>query len=175
MQYDLATSSNLAEGRCIHVDHRRVPQVRTSASVPCDGAPQEQSRRRDKHGRTAPTSSGKGRTESPHPDAAFVTERFSWKSKETAGAEDVAARMEPLALWGGSEVFGKLGPRARSLRVQSHPHGAGDVCVAAMEPAKLRACVKKRKRRESGESRWVGGNGCTHTAPRDSAGRRTLC
>ena len=88
----------------------------------------------------------KGRTESPHPDAAFVTERFSWKSKEIAGAEDVAARMEPLALWGTHDSEGFLANWGRELgvsRCKVIRMAPEIVCVAAMEPAKLRACVKK--------------------------------
>ena len=76
-----------------------------------------------------------------HPDAAFVHERFGWKSKDLGQKVEV----EPPALWGafGSEQF--LASWARELglaackAVRLAPEA---VAISAIEPSKLRAVVR---------------------------------
>jgi len=79
-----------------------------------------------------------------HPDHEFVRERFIWKAKDISGVENVA--IEPPALWGShaSEQF--LSNWARELGVATCKvirMAPEAVCVAAMEPAKLRAAMKR--------------------------------
>ena len=86
----------------------------------------------------AAVSSGR---RSAHPDNGFVTEHFSWKSKEFGHAVDI----EPSGLWGShaSEAFlarwsRELGvTTCKVIRMQPEV-----VCIAALEPGKLRAAVK---------------------------------
>ena len=80
-----------------------------------------------------------------HPDANFVVERFAWKGKQVEPA-NIAAKIEPPSLWGShmSEAF--LANWARELGVATCKvirMAPEAVCVAAMEPAKLRAAVKR--------------------------------
>lgn len=79
---------------------------------------------------------------SPHPDAAWIRERFAWKSK------DFGFDMEPPPLWGShnSEEFVTAWGReigvstCKVVRLQPEM-----VAIAATEPAKLRAASKHVK------------------------------
>lgn len=79
---------------------------------------------------------------SPHPDGAWVRERFAWKAK------DFGVDMEPPTLWGShnSEEFvtawgREIGVSAcRVVRLQPEV-----VAIAATEPAKLRAASRHIK------------------------------
>jgi hypothetical protein len=79
-----------------------------------------------------------------HPDKDWVRSRFAWKSKDFGGSVD----LEPPALWGShkSESFlaewgRELGvSRAKMLRLQPEI-----VCIAAIEPGKLRVASKAFK------------------------------
>ena len=74
-----------------------------------------------------------------HPDSAWIRERFAWRSMS------FGIDMEPCALWGsyGSEEFlaqwgRELGiATCRVMRLQPEI-----VCIAAVEPARLRAAAK---------------------------------
>ena len=146
----LMTSSTRRRLCCIHVDHRRVPGAGAQRGVQCgalcDGAPQEQSRRRDKHGRTAPTSSGQGshRVASPRrrvcDGAILVEEQGDCRRRRRCGTHGTTGAVGYARL---GRAFGKLGPRAGVSRCKVIRMAPEIVCVAAMEPAKLRACVKK--------------------------------
>ena len=76
-----------------------------------------------------------------HPDHKYVSEHFSWKSKDFGQMVDI----EPPGLWGShtSEAFlsrwsRELGVTAcKVIRMQPEL-----VCIAAMEPGKLRAAVR---------------------------------
>lgn len=82
-----------------------------------------------------------------HPDHEFVKERFAWKAKVISGdSNGHAGRIEPPALWGShaSEAF--LANWARELGVATCKvirMAPEIVCIAGMEPAKLRAAVKR--------------------------------
>jgi len=79
-----------------------------------------------------------------HPDSKWIRERFGWKSK-SIGEKAAAVDIEPPALWGshGSEGFlaswsrelGVAGYQCLRLRPQL-------VCIAALEPGKLRTAVR---------------------------------
>ena len=83
-----------------------------------------------------------GTGSSPHPDAAWVRERFAWKAK------DFGVDMEPPTLWGShnSEEFVTAWGReigvssCRVVRLQPEV-----VALAATEPAKLRAASRHIK------------------------------
>ena len=78
-----------------------------------------------------------------HPDAEFVKERFIWQSKEIAGKQ---VDIEPPALWGSHASENFLANWARELGVAACKvirMAPEAVCIAAMEPAKLRAAVKR--------------------------------
>lgn len=81
-----------------------------------------------------------------HPDSAWIRERFGWKSKsKSIGDKAGAVDIEPPALWGshGSEAFlaswsrelGVAGYQCLRLRPQL-------VCIAALEPGKLRTAIR---------------------------------
>jgi len=74
-----------------------------------------------------------------HPDSEWVRERFAWKAKQ------LGVDLEPTALWGtyASEEFVTAWGRElgiASCRVMKLQPEA--VCIAAVEPAKLRAAAK---------------------------------
>ncbi len=77
-----------------------------------------------------------------HPDHDYVHEHFIWKSRDLGvGVADI----EPPALWGShsSEAFLASWSRELGVSVCKAIRMAPElVCVAAMEPAKLRAAVK---------------------------------
>ena len=82
-----------------------------------------------------------------HPDASFIRERFTWKSKTLNPPSDVD--IEPPSFWGShsSETF--LSSWARELGVATFKAvrmAPEVVVVSAMEPAKLRAAVKRAVR-----------------------------
>ena len=146
----LMTSSNLAEGFVAFTsstDEFRV-QVRNEAHNTLPFVSQ-----RIKTNREIATEEAEehkkvvtgGCRRAAHPDAEFVTERFTWKPK---GIEplSVATRIEPPALWGSHKSEAFLANWARELGVASCKvirMAPEAVCVAAMEPAKLRAVVKR--------------------------------
>lgn len=81
--------------------------------------------------------------ENAHPDTAFIKARFSWKSKPIAGQ---VVNIEPPGLWGShqSECFLANWARELGVAVYKPVRMAPElVCIAAMEPAKLRAAAKR--------------------------------
>lgn len=89
-----------------------------------------------------------------HPDADFVVERFGWKPKPIEPF-NIAAKIEPPALWGSHKSEAFLANWARELGVATCKvirMAPEAVCVAAMEPAKLRAAVKRAQEGVSGLS-----------------------
>ena len=79
-----------------------------------------------------------------HPDIHFIRERFTWKSKEFSPPATVD--IEPPSFWGShsSETF--LSSWARELGVAAYKPvrmAPEAVVVSAMEPAKLRAAVRR--------------------------------
>ena len=69
--------------------------------------------------------------------------RFSWKSKPVAGQ---AVNIEPPGLWGSHQSENFLANWARELGVAVFKPvrmAPELVCIAAMEPAKFRAAVKR--------------------------------
>jgi hypothetical protein len=80
-----------------------------------------------------------------HPDDAFVAQRFAWKAKNLEPA-DVAEKIEPPSLWGSHQSESFLANWARELGVATCKvirMAPEVVAVSAMEPAKLRASVKR--------------------------------
>lgn len=80
-----------------------------------------------------------------HPDAEFIKEHFIWKSWQGKGIA-TAVDIEPPALWGSHKSEAFLSNWARELGVSACKvirMAPVAVCVAAMEPAKLRAAVKR--------------------------------
>lgn len=74
-----------------------------------------------------------------HPDHEFVRERFIWKTKISG------ASIEPCALWGSHASSNFLSSWARELGCSHYKQLRMTptlVCIAAMEPAKLRAAAK---------------------------------
>jgi hypothetical protein len=77
-----------------------------------------------------------------HPDSDFVRERFCWKPKDMGAS---AADIEPPGLWGSHASEGFLAKWGRELGVSAlkpvrlQPEA---VCIAALEPGKLRAAVR---------------------------------
>lgn len=74
-----------------------------------------------------------------HPDHQFLQERFAWKPKTTE------VKVEPPGLWGshGSEQFLANWGRELGLATLKQVRLSPElVCVAALEPAKLRAASK---------------------------------
>jgi hypothetical protein len=76
-----------------------------------------------------------------HPDATWISNRFSWKNREfTSGQPNV----EPFAFWGDhlpesfTKSFGRELGLSEFKAVHLHPEL---VCVAGVEPGKLRAIV----------------------------------
>lgn len=89
---------------------------------------------------------------SPHPDAAFVQERFVWKAKAVE-PQAVADAIEPPALWGSHASENFLANWARELGVatcKAIRMAPEMVCVAGMEPGKLRAAVRRAQEAASG-------------------------
>lgn len=81
--------------------------------------------------------------EAAHPDADFVKSRFSWKAKSVPGP---VVNVEPPGLWGSHQSESFLANWARELGVAVYKQvrmAPELVCIAAMEPAKLRAAVKR--------------------------------
>lgn len=79
-----------------------------------------------------------------HPDHSFVKDRFVWKCKAALGKD--ATGIEPPALWGSHMSEGFLANWARELGVSACKAirmAPEVVCIAAMEPAKLRAVLKR--------------------------------
>jgi len=79
-----------------------------------------------------------------HPDHEFVSERFIWKSKDL----DTSLVIEPPSLWGSHQSEAYLASWARELGVAQYKvirMAPEAVCIAAMEPSKLRAVVRKLK------------------------------
>ncbi len=77
-----------------------------------------------------------------HPDAAFLRERFVWKSKELQAS---TVDIEPPSFWGSHSSENFLSSWARELGVATFKTvrmSPECVVVSAMEPAKLRAAVK---------------------------------
>lgn len=83
--------------------------------------------------------------EHAHPDHLFITERFSWLSKDVGCSTDI----EPPGLWGSHASEGFMSSWARELGIAAlKPVRLSPelVVIAAMEPAKLRAAARKLKR-----------------------------
>jgi len=79
-----------------------------------------------------------------HPDDEFVRDRFTWKNRTFPGVEN-APDLEPLALWGNYEHEDFLAKFARELGVatcQVVRLRPAAVCLAGIEPGKLRAAVR---------------------------------
>jgi hypothetical protein len=79
-----------------------------------------------------------------HPDVAFIRERFVWKSKEFNPPSTVD--IEPPSFWGSHASESFLSSWARELGVSTYKTvrmAPEVVAVSAMEPAKLRAAVKR--------------------------------
>jgi hypothetical protein len=76
-----------------------------------------------------------------HPDHEFIQERFVWKSKNVGQPVDI----EPACLWGSHATEHFLSNWSRELglaqfkAVRLTPEA---VCIAALEPAKLRAAAR---------------------------------
>ena len=84
------------------------------------------------------------KSEPAHPDHVFIQERFTWLSKDVGSPVDI----EPPSLWGSHKSEAFIANWARELGVASCKAirmATEAVCVAAMEPAKLRAAAKKVK------------------------------
>ena len=76
-----------------------------------------------------------------HPDAAFVAERFGWKSKALGQRVEV----EPPALWGSHASENFLASWARELGVagcKTVRLAPEVVAISALEPSKLRAVAR---------------------------------
>lgn len=76
-----------------------------------------------------------------HPDAAFVAERFGWKSKALGQRVEV----EPPALWGSHASENFLASWARELGVagcKTVRLAPEAVAISALEPSKLRAVAR---------------------------------
>lgn len=151
MSQGLLSSSNLAEGFVAFTSstdefrvqvrneaHNTVPFVTPRLKIGRDLV----SKAAEEHKRAVSRGGG---TAQAHPDAAFIKQRFSWKSKALEPVA-VSQRIEPPALWGShmSEAFlanwGRELGLATCKVIRMTPE---IVCVAAMEPAKLRAVVKR--------------------------------
>ena len=146
----LLSSSNLAEGFIAFTSstdefrvqvrneaHNAVPFVTPRLNIGRDLV----TKAAEEHKRAV----SRGGSATAHPDAAFITQRFSWKSKAMEPLA-ISQRIEPPALWGShmSEAF--LANWARELGLATFKvirMAPEIVCVAAMEPAKLRAAVKR--------------------------------
>ena len=79
--------------------------------------------------------------ERAHPDHDFVSERFIWKSKDLG----TSLVIEPPSLWGSHQSEAYLASWARELGVAQYKvirMSPEAVCIAAMEPSKLRAVVR---------------------------------
>ena len=79
-----------------------------------------------------------------HPDHTFIQERFTWLSKDVGSPVDI----EPPCLWGSHQSESFLANWARELGVAACKvirMAPEAVCVAATEPAKLRAAARKVK------------------------------
>lgn len=80
-----------------------------------------------------------------HPDHAFVRQTFTWKNRAFGGAAARADEFEPLALWGTHDQEGYSSRFARELGiaqcqlVRLRPYA---VCVAGIDPSKLRAALR---------------------------------
>ena len=146
----LMTSSNLAEGFIAFTsstDDFRV-QVRNEAHNTIPFVTQRINTTREIATQTADQHKNaltRGDNAAAHPDAAFVAEHFAWKSKpiEPTG---IASKIEPPSLWGSHQSEAFLANWARELGVATCKvirMAPEAVCVAAMEPAKLRASVKR--------------------------------
>lgn len=145
----LMASSNLAEGFIAFTsttDEFRV-QVRNEAHNTLPFVTQRIKANRDTATQVADAhknARAAGGT-AAHPDDAFVTERFAWKGKalEPAG---IATKIEPPSLWGSHQSESFLANWARELGVATCKvirMAPEVVAVSAMEPAKLRAAVKR--------------------------------
>lgn len=80
-----------------------------------------------------------------HPDAAFLKERFCWKSRKLGQTVD----FEPPALWGSHEGEAFLAGCGRELGVaafQAVRLQPELVCLAALQPGKLRVAAKHLQR-----------------------------
>ncbi len=76
-----------------------------------------------------------------HPDAAYIRRTFTWKSKSISGAVDI----EPACLWGSHMPESFISSWSRELCLTSYSAVRLEpeaVCLAALEPAKLRAGVR---------------------------------
>ena len=77
----------------------------------------------------------------PHPDRAWVSTRFGWRSKDFANGIDIA----PPCIWGSHESECFLSEWGRELGVSraSAIHLQPEVvCISAIEPGKLRVASK---------------------------------
>ena len=82
--------------------------------------------------------------EAAHPDSEFVRDRFIWQNRTFAGME-TAPDFEPLGLWGSYDREEFLAKFARELGVatcQVVRLRPAAVCLAGVEPGKLRAAVR---------------------------------
>ena len=80
-------------------------------------------------------------TREAHPDHAFVRRTFTWKSKQINATVD----LEPAALWGSHAPEAFLANWGRELGLASYKATRLEpeaVCLAALEPAKLRAGIR---------------------------------
>jgi hypothetical protein len=85
---------------------------------------------------------GQVTTTHAHPDRNWLKQRFTWKSKDVGSEVD----FEPSCLWGshGCEAFISNWARELGLATCQQVRLAPElVCLAALEPAKLRAMAKK--------------------------------
>ena len=146
----LMTSSNLAEGFVAFTsstDEFRVqvrneahntlpfvtPRIKTNREIATQTA--------DEHKKALSRADGAA----AHPDAAFVSEHFAWKPRPIEPTH-IANGIEPPSLWGSHQSEAFLANWARELGVATCKvirMAPEAVCVAAMEPAKLRASVKR--------------------------------
>jgi hypothetical protein len=86
------------------------------------------------------------RNEAAHPDDAFIKERFVWKPWRPKNGTPLGVLIEPTALWGSHAPENFLANWARELGVaacKTFRLSPEVVCVASLEPAKLRAAVKR--------------------------------
>lgn len=143
----IATMSNIADGLLLMLSSSgdvRVPlrNDETHSAVPFSSARILQ----DRDAVAMVTKEHKDavrHSDTAHPDHEFVHERFVWRNRKFKNVEE--HEVEPLALWGTYDSEGWVSRFAREMGVDQcqmvwlRPNL---VCLAGMEPSKLRAALK---------------------------------
>ena len=135
----LLTASNVAEGFVVFTlpnDEFKLNLRNEASSCVPFATPRLQGTREALSAAVEAHKRGEG-----HPDAAFVAERFGWKSKALGQRVEI----EPPALWGAhaSEQFLASWARELGLAACKAVRLAPEVvAISALEPSKLRAVVR---------------------------------